>query len=39
LGKLFLGAAAAASWDNNAIAWALVDVQRLVGAVAVEVPR
>jgi hypothetical protein len=39
LGKLFFGAAAAASWDNNAIAWALVDVQRLVGAVAVEVPR
>lgn len=39
LGKLFFGAAAAASWDNNAIAWAWVDVRRLVGAVEVEVPR
>jgi hypothetical protein len=39
LGKLFFGAAAAASWDNNAIAWAAVDLKRLVGAVAVEVPR
>ncbi len=39
LGKLFFGAAAAASWDNNAIAWAWVDLQRLVGTVEVEVPR
>jgi predicted GH43/DUF377 family glycosyl hydrolase len=30
-GKIFFGAAAAASWDNNAIASAAVDLKRLVG--------